>query len=69
MIVIGVGLVFIGYAAGMYGYVLVRGYDVSFRNLFDAQWPGVQVVPSKGHKLGTITGNTQTTNPGQQTGT
>jgi hypothetical protein len=67
VIVIGFGLVFAGYSIGLYGYCLVRGYDVSFRNLFSTQWPGAQVIPSKGHKLGTIPGNVETTNPGQQT--
>jgi hypothetical protein len=67
MVAIGMGLVFAGYAVGIWGYCLVRGYDVSFANVFAPQWPGVQVTPSPGHKLGTITGSTSTTNPGQQT--
>lgn len=73
MVAIGMGLVFAGYAAGMWGYCLVRGYDVSFGNVFATAWPGVQVsqntpgqlVLPGGHKLGTIIGNTSTTNPGQ----
>lgn len=68
MVAVGMGLVWAGYAVGLYGYCLVRGYDVSFRDVFRAKWQGAQVVPSKGHKLGTILGNVQTTNPGQQLG-
>lgn len=65
MVAIGMALVFAGYAVGIWGYTLVRGYDVSFGNVFAMAWPGVQVTPS-GHKLGNITGpSTVTTNPGQ----
>lgn len=68
MVGIGMGLVFAGYAIGIYGYCLVRGYDVSFPNVFGMTWPGVQVTPSPGHKLGTINGpGVSTVNPGQQT--
>lgn len=69
MVAIGMGLLFGAYAVGLYGYCLVRGYDVSFRDLFRMRWPGVQVTPSPGHKLGTIQGQVSTTNPGQQLGT
>lgn len=65
MVAIGMGLVFAAYAVGIWGYCLVRGYDVSFANVFASRWPGVQVVPS-GHQLGTIVGSTATSNPGQQ---
>ena len=65
MVAIGMALVWAGYAVGMWGYCLVRGYDVSFMNVFGAAWPGVQVTPSPGHSLGTITGSTATQNPGQ----
>jgi hypothetical protein len=73
VVAIGMGIVFAGYAISIWGYCLVRGYDVSFGNVFAMSWPGVQVSSSTpgqvvlpgGHKLGTITGNTVTTNPGQ----
>lgn len=69
MVAIALGMVWGGYALGMWGYCLVRGYDVSFRDCFRAQWPGVQVTPSPGHKLGTINGPpVSTTNPGQVLG-
>lgn len=72
------GLVFAGYAVGIWGYCLVRGYDVSFGNVFAAKWPGAQVSMSTpgqvvlpgGHKLGQYPPGTSvsTTNPGQETG-
>ncbi len=68
MVAVGVGLVWAGYALSMWGYCLVRGYDVSFRDVFRTQWQGAQVVKTKGHKLGTIYGHVATGNPGQQLG-
>jgi hypothetical protein len=66
VVAIGLAMVWAGYAAGIWGYCLVRGYDVSFANVFASQWPGVQVeAPTDGRKLGTIVGSTSTTNPGQ----
>lgn len=38
VVAIGMGLVWIGYAVGMYGYCLVRGYDVPFMQVFKATW-------------------------------
>jgi len=40
VIPVGVGIVFLAYTAGMFGYVLVRGYNVKFTQLFSATWPG-----------------------------
>lgn len=69
MVAVGVGVILFGYAIGMWGYLLVGDYDVSFRDCFRTQWPGATTVPpSGGHKLGTITGHAQTTNPGQLLG-
>jgi hypothetical protein len=66
MVAIGLLLVYAGYSLGMTGYCWVRGYDVSFADVFRPQWPGVQVTPSPGHKIGTISGPpVSTTNPGQ----
>lgn len=42
MIPIGVGIVFAAYATGIWGYCLVRGYNVKFTQLFAATWPGSQ---------------------------
>lgn len=69
MVAIGMALVWGGYAIGIWGYLLVGGYDVSFRDCFRMQWPGATIVPpTGGHKLGTITGHASTTNPGQVLG-
>lgn len=38
MVAIGMGLVFVGYAVGMYAYCLIRGYDVPFRQVFTSRW-------------------------------
>ena len=40
MIVIGMGLVFAGYWASLWGYCLIRGYDVTFTQMARPQWPG-----------------------------
>lgn len=71
MVAMGVAALWAGYTLTMYGYCLIRGYDVPFTALFHTAWPGVQVqtqAPTGGHKLGTITGHASTTNPGQVLG-
>lgn len=40
MTAIGVGVAFAGYAAGMWGYCLIRGYNVTGPQLFRLVWPG-----------------------------
>jgi hypothetical protein len=40
MVAIGLAAVWAGYAVTLYGYCLVRGYDVPFAALFRATWPG-----------------------------
>ena len=40
MIAIGLGLAWAGYTVGIWGYCLVRGYDVTFMQLFKGTWPG-----------------------------
>lgn len=69
MVAVGMGMTWFGYSLVMYGYCLVRGYDVSFRDCFRTQWPGATTQPpTAGHKLGTITGHVNTSNPGQTLG-
>lgn len=72
MIAAGFGIMWAGYTLGMWGYCLLKGYDVTFGQLFASTWPGAQVAataPTAGHQLGTITGNAQVTSPAQlQTG-
>lgn len=40
MIPIGLGLAYAGYVIGLYGFILVRGYDVPFTSMFAQTWPG-----------------------------
>lgn len=40
MVAIGMTLVFAAYAVGMWGYCLVRGYNVTFAQVFAPVWPG-----------------------------
>ena len=47
MVAIGMGLVFIGYAVSIWGYCLVRGYNVTFPQVFHAAWPGAAAAPAK----------------------
>lgn len=59
---IGMGLMFGAYTLGIWGYCLIRGYNVPFTSMFGQTWPGTQVsttAPSGGHRLGTINGSTQ----------
>ena len=68
MVAVGLAVLWAGYAIGIWGYCLVKDYDVTFPQLFASTWPGAQVnatAPTAGHKLGTITGNTAVTDPGQ----
>lgn len=48
MIPIGLGMVWAGYTLGIWGYCLVRGYDVTFMQLFKPVWPGTgkQAAPA-----------------------
>lgn len=70
MTAIGMGLAFLAYTGGIWGYCLIRGYNVTPADLFKTTWPGVQVsiTPSPGHKLGTIHGHQATNNPSQLLG-
>ena len=40
MVAIGFGLAWAGYATFMWGYCLVRDYNVTVPDLFKAVWPG-----------------------------
>lgn len=42
MTAIGMGLAFGAYTLGLWGYCLVRGYNVPFTALFAQTWPGTQ---------------------------
>jgi len=65
---VGIAIVFAGYTIGLWGYCLLKSYDVTFRQLFATTWPGLQssvTPPTGGHKLGTINNSTSTSDPGQ----
>jgi len=40
VIPVGLGLAFVGYTVGIWGYCLVRGYNVTFPELFQSEWGG-----------------------------
>jgi hypothetical protein len=62
---IGMGLAFGGYTLALWGYCLIRGYNVPFKSMFGQTWPGQQnqitgsatITATPGHALGTVTGN------------
>jgi hypothetical protein len=31
-----------GYTIGLFGYILVRGYDVTFTDMFKMSWPATK---------------------------
>lgn len=39
MVAIGMGLAWAAYTGLLYGYSLLRGYDVSFKAMFSSKWP------------------------------
>lgn len=39
MAALGIGLIWIGYTAGLYGYCLFRGYDITPKQLMSSAWP------------------------------
>lgn len=39
MVAIGIGLLFLAYTAGLYGYCLIRGYNITPKQLFSSTWP------------------------------
>ena len=40
MVAIGFAVAWAGYALGMFGYCLLRDYDVTLPALFKTTWPG-----------------------------
>jgi len=49
VIAIAMGVILAGYAAGIWGVCLVRGYNVRFRDLWSGQWPQ-EAAPVKAGK-------------------
>jgi hypothetical protein len=51
MIPIGMAVVFLAYTGGIWGFCLVRGYDVTLPDLFNGQaWPGTGKGTASGSK-------------------
>jgi hypothetical protein len=48
MIPVGVGVVFLAYTTGIWGYCLIRGYNVKFTQLFGTAWPGAGKAQASG---------------------
>lgn len=43
MTAVGIGMVFVGYSLTLYGWILLRGYDIPFTSLFNRNnWPSEQ---------------------------
>ena len=52
MVALGLGTVWAGYYLFLYGYCLVRGYDVSLPQLMHSTWPGSGTSASKAAPTG-----------------
>jgi hypothetical protein len=51
MIPIGMAVVFLAYTGGIWGFCLVRGYNVTLASLFNGQtWPGTGKGTASGTK-------------------
>lgn len=43
---IGIGLAFVGYTLGLYGFILLKGYNISFKELWSpTNWPPAPTKP------------------------
>lgn len=47
MVAIGMGLVFAGYWVTLWGYCLIRGYNVPFMSMAGFSWPGAAPTKTK----------------------
>jgi hypothetical protein len=52
MAAIGIGLVWAAYTAGLYGYCLFRGYNVTPAQLLSSTWPPGADVQNAGKGVG-----------------
>lgn len=46
MVALGLGTVWAGYYLFLYGYCLIRGYNVGFTDLIHPAWPGTAKPPA-----------------------
>jgi hypothetical protein len=60
VIAIGVGIIWAGYTLAVWGYCLIRSYDVSFVDLFKTTWPAgtTGAAAAAGTAAGAATGAT-----------
>jgi len=65
MTAIGFGVAWAGYAVFMWGYCLVRDYNVTVPDLFRVVWPGIKASP--GGRSGTVSSQVVPTPTGQPT--
>lgn len=76
MIAVGLAATWLGYTSCAWGYCLIRGYDVTFVQLFKGTWPGTgktaaagSAAPAAAPASKTAGGVTQTYNrPGAPAG-
>lgn len=67
MIAIGLGLAWGGYAVAFYGYCLIRGYNITFKQIaspvswYSGTWPPTGKVPASQILPGTTSGTTAAT--------
>jgi hypothetical protein len=55
MIPVGMAITFAGYSLGMLGYCWLRGYNVTFMNLWGLTWPAKAAASkSAGATAGTV---------------
>jgi hypothetical protein len=57
VVVIGGALALAGYAVGIYGYCMTRGYAVSFPEVWAPRWPGGKSTNAKAGGKGTAAGS------------
>lgn len=53
MLVIGVGLAFLGYSVGLWAYAGIRGYNVTLPQIFSTKGPPGAAAPGSGSELST----------------
>ena len=55
MIPLGMAVTFAGYTVGILAYCWLRGYNVSFMNLWAQAWPAkAKAAPAAGAPAGTV---------------
>lgn len=69
MTAVGMGIIVLAYGFGLWGYCLVKDYDVNLYQLFDQTWPPTkQIVAGRKLSDSTAPGNLVPVNLGTGTG-